>query len=226
MVAAAYRTFAKSLRCWLVLLACCGYAVCSGIVATWVPLYATDQLGVTHGTAARLMIFLTIGSLVGNCSMALVRDHCSLRVSLLATVAAVVVSSSVALVWLSAAHEMSSSCTESDMVCHAPVWLSVELLGAMLLVLSASVEGLWTINVGVYILSFGGRTHASTLSGVTDFASYAVAAPLMLVAGALVAADDYLSMICMVFVCLLFAHVCMVVFLALEVRAASSSKPA
>ena len=51
----------------------------TGVVYAFLPLYAVDALGATEGAAARLQVWLLIGSCAGGFGMGIVRDYTSQR---------------------------------------------------------------------------------------------------------------------------------------------------
>ena len=202
--------FVRSPRCRLIITTCCGYAVATGVVYAFLPLYAVDALGASEGSAARLLTWLLVGGSAGGLGMGLVRDYASQRTVFLLTgllnlLAAVAVS---AWVW----HEAG----KHGLLPHSVEWLTMQTLGPLCFLIGASMEATWTIHVSVFQLRYGGHDHASTLCGLTDFLSFAFKAPFMFAVGASFERHEYGFPVALVAATMLTGHACIMAFFLLE----------
>ena len=202
--------FVRSPRCRLIITTCCGYAVATGVVYAFLPLYAVDALGATEGSAARLLTWLLVGGCAGGFGMGLVRDYTSQRTVVILTgvlnlLAAAAVS---AWVW----HEAG----KHGLLPHTAEWLTLETLGPLCFLIGASMEATWTIHVSVFQLRYGGHDHASTLCGLTDFLSFAFKAPFMFAVGASFERHEYGFPVALVAATMLTGHACIMAFFLLE----------
>lgn len=192
-------------RVALLMVVGCGYAVSSGVVNAYMPLYATERLGASEKDAAHLLIFTMLGALVGGIGMGLARDGLSAAASVALTAAINLGSAAAAVAWL--AYELNGG-----------TWLGVRLLSFMVFVVSASIECSWNINLSVFTVRFAGARHASTLSGLMDLLCFAGKVPFMFVAGHLVNDGRYGIMLSLVVAALLVSHACIVVSMVLDLR--------
>lgn len=202
--------FVRSPRCQLIITTCCGYAVATGVVYAFLPLYAVDALGATEGSAARLLTWLLVGGCAGGFGMGIVRDYTSQRTVVVLTgilnlLAAVAVS---AWVW----HEAG----KHGLLPHTVEWLTMQTLGPLCFLIGASMEATWTIHVSVFQLRYGGHDHASTLCGLTDFLSFAFKAPFMFLVGASFERHEYGFPVALVAGTMLTGHACIMAFFLLD----------
>jgi len=195
--------FARSPRCWLIIAICCGYAVASGIVYAFLPLYAVGALGATEGAAARLLTWLLVGGCAGGAGMGLVRDYTSQRTVVVLTGLLNLLAAAAVLGW--AWHEVGVT-----------KWLTLHSFGPLVFILGASMEATWTIHVSVFQLRYGGHVHAATLVGVTDFFSFAFKAPFIFLVGASFERHQYGFPVAIVASSMLIGHVCIMVFFLLD----------
>ena len=120
--------FVRSPRCCLMISVCCGYAVSTGVVYAFLPLYAVDALGATEGNAARLLPWLLVGSCVGSVGMGIFRDYASERKVVVLTGLLNLLAAAAVLGWV--LHETGVN-----------RWLTMESLGPICFIIGASMEG-------------------------------------------------------------------------------------